>query len=211
MTENGPPRPPVPPAPSTPPPAPPPGNGPLELRVARRLLWIGGAFYPLENVVRVYTFVLRPRRAEAVRLFARRLARLMLASLLVLLLGELGAFGSPSYDSYGNESGPGGLQVFVWLVIVGILVYSFVEMMTVVGAASHLTLAIETNGASTALVAGSPEQLHRLVHQLAHAVEHPDSELLERVGSLPIGNPGNYYFGDVVNMYGGTGNRGIQR
>ncbi|MFD5768006.1 DUF6232 family protein [Streptomyces sp. NPDC127049] len=211
MTENGPPRPPVPPAPSTPPAAPPPGNGPLELRVERRLLWIGGAFYPLENVVRVYTFVLRPRRAEAVRRFARRLGWLMLASLLVLLLGELGAFGRPTYDDYGNESGPSGLQSFVWLVIVGILIYAFVEMMTVVGAASHLTLAIETNGASTALVAGTPEQLHRLVHQLAHAVEHPDSELLERVGSLPIGNPGNYYFGDVVNMYGGTGNRGIQR
>ncbi|MFF8409814.1 DUF6232 family protein [Streptomyces omiyaensis] len=208
MTENGPPRPPVPPAP---PPSPPPGAGPLELRVERRLLWIGGAFYPLENVVRVYTFVLRPRRAEAVKRFVKRLGLLMLASLLVVLLGELGAFGRPSYDAYGNESGGSGLQALVWVVLLGALAYSFVEMMTVVGSTSHLTLAIETNGASTALVGGSPELLHRLVHRIAHAVEHPDAELLERVGALAIGNPSNYYFGDTVNMYGGTGNRGISR
>ncbi|MEU9856929.1 DUF6232 family protein [Streptomyces sp. NPDC047974] len=211
MDSNTPPSPPAPRVPSgapaqpsaapppMPPPAPPqpPGTGPVELRVARRLLWIGGAVYPLENVVRVYTFVIRPRRAEAVARFVKRLGIVLLAFLGIGVITAL--------------SGSSALLQMASVGLMLALGWFFVEMMLVVGAGSHLTLAIETNGASTALVAGPPEQLHRLVHSIAYAIDHPDAELLERVGSLAISNPSNYYFGDTVNMYGGSGNKGISR
>ncbi|WP_272922410.1 DUF6232 family protein [Streptomyces sp. SID685] len=81
-----PPAPPAPSAPPTTPPAPPAAAPPmpdvpapsphpvprmLDLRVSKRILWIGRAVYPLANIARVYSFMLRPRRKEAVLRFLR--------------------------------------------------------------------------------------------------------------------------------------------
>ncbi|GGR13084.1 DUF6232 family protein [Streptomyces roseolus] len=175
----------------------------------RRVLWVGGAAYPLENVVRVYTFVLRPRRSEAVMLFGKRLAWFVLAFLLLTVAEGLTELNAPR-DPYGSDEAGGSVLIGLarGALVIG-LIYLFAEMLAVVTARSHLTLAIETNGQSTALVTGPPELLHGLVHRIAHAIENTDAQLHERVASLAIGNPGNYYFGDVVNMYGGSGNKGI--
>ncbi|MFF6790831.1 DUF6232 family protein [Streptomyces filamentosus] len=222
MDQNVPPTPPTPPpTPPAPPPTPPSerpwkaapthiqGSSPLDLRVDRRVLWVGGAAYPLENIVRVYTFVLRPRRADAVMRFGKRLSWFVLALLLLTVVDGLtgSSRGSGPYGDGGSDAG-----VLFGLIRGGLiiaLIYFFAEMLGVVTARSHLTLAVETNGRSTALVTGPPELLHRLVHDIAHAIENTDAELHARVASLAIGNPGNYYFGDVVNMYGGSGNTGV--
>ncbi|MGW5849249.1 DUF6232 family protein [Streptomyces sp. NPDC055254] len=173
----------------------------LELAVTKRLLWVGGAAYPLRNIARVYTFVLHPRRGEAVARFLRRSGITLLVALGFSVLGDMGGF-------LQEEENKGPVR-FAWTVAVVALIYFFTEMLTVVTARPHHVMAVETNGVSTALVTGRPEELDRLVHQIAHAIENPDTELRVKVEALTISNPSNYYFGDTVNMYGGSGNTGV--
>ncbi|MFF0475012.1 DUF6232 family protein [Streptomyces sp. NPDC004284] len=177
------------------------------LVISKRLLWVHGGVYPLENIVRVHTFVLRPRRWEAVVRFLKR-GGITLAVLLTLLY--FADQSSPSsYDSSSSDlgnvfGGAAGLALFL-------LVYFFGDMASVAFASTHDVLAIETNGRSTALVTGERAYLNRLVRSIAEAIDKPDAEFRASVGTLEITNYDNYFFGDSVNMYGGSGNTGVMK
>ncbi|MEU5443810.1 DUF6232 family protein [Streptomyces griseofuscus] len=221
--QDPPPAPPAPPAPSAPPttpPAPPAAAPPmpdvpapsphpvprmLDLRVSKRILWIGRAVYPLANIARVYSFMLRPRRKEAVLRFLRYSAGTIAIAMLVMLpsLPALALGGSD------GQSGAAGYVVFVWLLAIGAEIFFLADMIGVLTASPQFVLAVETSGASTALVTSQdPRYLDQLVEQLSYAIEHPDTEFRVTVQSLTV-SPKNYYFGDNVNMYGGNGNTGI--
>ncbi|MER7480578.1 DUF6232 family protein [Streptomyces sp. NPDC126510] len=188
----------VPPPPSTPPRA----MTDVELRVHKRLLWVGTAAYPLRNIARVYTFTLHPKRKEAVfRFLTRALITLAVAIGLSIVVG---------LAVLADESSAGVVLTFVWLVAGAALVYFFMGMLSVVTAPSHYVLAVETAGPSTAMVTSSnPQHLDQLVGYVAGALENPDTEFQVTVERLTINSPTNYHFGDSVNMYGGSGNTGI--
>ncbi|MEU6663088.1 DUF6232 family protein [Streptomyces sp. NPDC046821] len=194
-------------APSPPPPAAPgvPPRGGLV--ISKRLLWVHGAAYPLENIVRVYTFELTPRRGAA---FARFLKRGGITLLVILLMMWVSDSSSGSYE-YGSSSGLDGVFGFFLVVAIGALIYFFAEMVSVVFAASHPVLAVETNGRSTALVTGKREYLNGLVYSIAEAIDRPDAEFHAAVTTLAITNYGNYHFGDSVNIYGGSGHTGVSK
>ncbi|MFJ3927121.1 DUF6232 family protein [Streptomyces sp. NPDC090022] len=233
---SAPPAPPPPPGrpltAQTPPGGPPPAHGAglpssLELTITKRLLWVGAAAYPLQNVVRVYTFVLQPRRGEAVLRFLRRVVPLVLAAIAVTLftfvIDVLTDFDtaapsrSPEYrdplmpsEGYADEVSLVPFFLFLtWALTLAAGIWLLVEMLTVVTASAHYVLAVESNGQSTALVTGARPHLDHLVHRIAYAIEHPGTELTVAVERLSISRPSNYYFGDAVNMYGGSGNVGI--
>ncbi|MFD5324842.1 DUF6232 family protein [Streptomyces sp. NPDC127092] len=174
----------------------------VNMVISKRLLWVAGAAYPLHNIARVYTFLLQPRRGEAVARFLKRLVITLSVALGFTFLMGLVRFGA-------SEELEGWLTL-VWWVAVLTIVWALVDMLIVVFSKSHHVLAVESNGRSTALVtAPDPATLHQLVQSIAHAIEHPDTELQVRVERLMIGSPSNYYFGDTVNMYGGQGNVGM--
>ncbi|MFJ9590857.1 DUF6232 family protein [Streptomyces acidicola] len=181
----------------------------VDLRVSKRLLWVGEAYYPLQNIARVYTLTIHPRRKEAVLLFIKRLLIIgAVTTLLGLFAAAIDASQSSSFGGGGSGGSP-GLTVFVILIAGAALIYSLVEMMKVLSAPSHFVLAVETSGPSTALVTGpNPDQLRRLAHQIAHTIENREAEFQVRVDTIRI-SPKHYYFGDNVNMYGGTGNVGM--
>ncbi|MEV8331964.1 DUF6232 family protein [Streptomyces niveus] len=179
----------------------------VTLRVSKRLLWVGDGYYPIQNIARVYTLTIHPRRKEAVLLFAKRL---LLTGAVTILLGLLAAAidASSDFGSGDNASAP-GLTALVLIVAVAALIYSLVEMLKVLGAPSHFVLAVETSGLSSAvLTSPHPDQLRRLAQQIADAVENPQAEFEVRVDTITI-SPAHYYFGDNVNMYGGAGNVGM--
>ncbi|MFJ1897786.1 MULTISPECIES: DUF6232 family protein [unclassified Streptomyces] len=185
---------------------PPPLVHAVDLRVSKRLLWVGPAAYPLENIARVFTFVLRPRRKEAITLFCKRVAlTLALAvgmTVLILLVDTVASIGQ-------GESSGGPFVTLVWLGTVGALIYFLLELTKVLSAPSHFVLAIETAGPSTAMVTSQdPAQLIQLVGRIAYAIDHPEAEFTVRVEGISV-SPQIYHFGDNVNMYGGTGNVGI--
>ncbi|MEU7717328.1 DUF6232 family protein [Streptomyces tibetensis] len=188
----------VPPPPSTPPRA----VTDVELRVHKRLLWVGTAAYPLRNIARVYTFTLHPKRKEAVFRFLTR-------ALITLAVGiGLSIIGGLTFID--GESTGTAVLTFVWLGAGAALVYFFMRMLSVVTAQSHYVLAVETAGPSTAMVTSrNPQHLDQLVGYVAGALENPDTEFQVTVERLTINSPTNYHFGDSVNMYGGSGNTGI--
>lgn len=176
----------------------------MDLIISKRLLWIAGAAYPLHNIARVYTFLLRPAKAKAVRRFVKYASFTFAAALALTIIAGLSAV--------GVQQDPSSLIGFVWVLAFGVGIWLLVEMFKVVGAPSHHVLAVESNGQSTALVtAPDPATLNHLVGSIAYAIEHPDVELQVRVERLMIGSPSNYYFGDTVNMYGGSGNVGMTK
>ncbi|NEB09621.1 hypothetical protein G3I32_12215 [Streptomyces coelicoflavus] len=184
-----------------PPPSAPPPVGlatSVELRISKRLLWIGTAAYPLHNIARVYTFTLHPRRKEAVMRFLRRSGLVLGVAMLVTLPAMLPA-------AFGDST----LLALIWFVAFGLWIFCLVDMITVLSATSHYVLAVETNGASTGVVTSrQPHYLNQLVGQISYAIDHPDTELQVTVESISI-SPSHYYFGDNVNMYGGSGNVGM--
>ncbi|OIJ91373.1 hypothetical protein BIV25_30055 [Streptomyces sp. MUSC 14] len=185
-------------------PAPPrqPAAVSVELRVSKRILWIGAAVYPLHNIARVYTFVLRPKRREAVLRFLRNTGGMLIVGFLAMLPGLFAGAG-------GDSSGANGYVAFIWVAAVAAEIYFITELLSVLLASDHHVLAVETSGASTALVTSrTPQYLDQVVGQISYAIDHPDTEFKVTVESLHF-SPKNYYFGDNVNMYGGNGNVGI--
>jgi hypothetical protein len=192
----------APPMPDVPAPPARPAPARIDIRVSKGILWIGAAVYPLANIARVYTFVMRPRRKEAVLRFLRYTAGTVVVAIVAALPGL------PVLALSGGDSG-GGYLTFVWVLAIAAEIFFFAEMMSVLTASPHHVLAIETSGASTALVTSpDPQFLDQVVGQISYAIDHPDTGFRVTVESLTF-SPRNYYFGDNVNMYGGSGNVGI--
>ncbi|MFM9368827.1 DUF6232 family protein [Streptomyces sp. Da 82-17] len=175
--------------------------------MSKRLLWVGEAYYPLQNVARVHTVTIHPRRKEAVLLFVKRVLAIVL---LLVVLGLLAA-AIDTANSFGEDEGGGGagLSALVLVVAVGAFIYYLIEMLKVLGAPSYYVLAVETNGPSHAVVtSSSTELLRNIAQQIAEAIENPRAEFEVRVEKISI-SPKHYYYGDSVNMYGGSGNVGM--
>ncbi|WP_037908323.1 DUF6232 family protein [Actinacidiphila yeochonensis] len=191
----------VPPPPTAPPAAPPVFAPSVDLMVSKRLLWVGGACYPLENVARVHTLTIHPRRKEAVVLFLRRSVIIAAVTIALTIIGGLTFLGSRDAGS--------GLLTLVYLGAAAAGVYSLVEMIQVLTAQPHFVLAVETAGPSQAVVTSrNPQLLNQLVRQIADAIENPEAQFQVTVESISF-SPKHYYFGDNVNMYGGSGNVGM--
>ncbi|MFE0451056.1 DUF6232 family protein [Streptomyces sp. NPDC058914] len=175
----------------------------MHLRVSKRLLWIGTAAYPLHNIARVYTLTLRPKRKDAVMRFLKRAAAVTAVAIVLMLPGL------PAYIVSEGRSGTGTYMTFVWIAALGAGIYFLIEMISVLNAPSQYVLAVETSGASTAVVTSqNPQHLDQLVGYISHAIEHPETEFQVTVERITL-SPNHYYFGDNVNMYGGNGNVGI--
>ncbi|MFF2958153.1 DUF6232 family protein [Streptomyces sp. NPDC057963] len=184
--------------PAPPPPPPPPTGTSVDLRVSRRLLWVGEAAYPLHNITRVHTFVLRPKRMEAFTSFLKWLGITFVAFILLQ---------NSTYDDSSANGSSGALLLPAVAVAIGLVVHLVKEL----SASSEHVLAVETSSTSTALVTlPNPDQLRQLVVYLVNAIENPEAEFQVRVERVLV-NPKNYHFGDNVNMYGGLSNTGVSK
>ncbi|MET9853442.1 DUF6232 family protein [Streptomyces sp. NPDC006450] len=157
----------------------------VTLRVSRRLLWVGEAVYPLHNVVRVRSFVLRPNRTKALLQFAQWMVVVVVLSLLRGL--------------------PDGARLILAVVMI-FLVALLVRRLT---RPDVFAMAVETSGAPAAVVTLTHrDELRRLVRSIVDAIEHPEREFSVYVQQLQV-KLGDYHFGDTVNINGGNGNKGI--
>ncbi|MFZ3499573.1 DUF6232 family protein [Streptomyces sp. 5.8] len=208
MESNGVTAPPPPQQPPLPPLPPGAGKYGVELRISRRLLWVGPAAYPLRNIVRVHTSVLSPDRAKAGVQFLKRGAAL---AVVLYVLVEF-VIDEPSYSSgiYGNyEDSASSQQQMVWTfgIIAGLFLVA--QLIYKVTRPDLHVLAVETASGSIALVTmRDKSRLGVVVQHVVHAIEHPEAEFSIRMDRVEL-NLKSYYLGDSVNIYGGVGNAGV--
>ncbi|MFE7379317.1 DUF6232 family protein [Streptomyces zhihengii] len=168
------------------------------MRVGANLLWVGEAAYPLRNITRVHTFVLKPKRMDAFFSFLKWFAITALCSLVLASTNE-------------NSSSSGDWEQTVFALGGVVAIGLVVQLVKELAAPSQHVLEVETSGASTAMVTlPDPARLRRLLEALVHAIEHPEVEFQMRVERVLV-NPKNYHFGDNVNMYGGINNTGVSK
>lgn len=162
------------------------------LRVSARLLWVGDAVYPLHNVVRVRTYVLRPNRGQAVGEFA--LSMLVMAVLLFLAIAG---------------GGGGGAGVIAIIVVVLFLATRLVHRLT---RPDLFVMGVETSGAPAAVVTlADRAELRRLVARIVEVIEHPTATEFSALVLRPAVNIGQYvHNGDTANI-SGSGNIGVMK
>ncbi|WP_243761064.1 DUF6232 family protein [Streptomyces sp. YIM 98790] len=195
----------VPPPPAAPPA--PPGHNEVELKVSKRVLWVGEAAYPLHNITRVHSFELKPKRWEAFTSFLKWLAATFVVLLLLALIVESADSGGSSY--YGEREDNSLDGVIGFGAVVGIVL--LLRLLVAWAVPTRHVLAVETASGSGAVVTlPNPEQLRGIVHSLVVAIDNPEAEFLVRVERLQV-NPSNYHFGDTVNIQGGSFNTGIKK
>ncbi|MCF4138463.1 DUF6232 family protein [Streptomyces sp. Tue 6430] len=172
----------------------------VALKVSKRLLWVGEAAYPLHNIARVHTFVLKPKRMAAFGDFLKDAAYTAVGLAVIRAMNA---------NDSSRSAEDAGLQV-VWVLGLTVLVWLLSRLLKVWSSPDEHVLAVETSSGSTALVTlPDPAQLKQLVLYITHTIEHPETEFPEIwVQSLQV-NPKNYQFGDTVNMYGGLHNTGM--
>ncbi len=183
----------MPPPPGRPPEGPPipptpHSGGVLEVSVHRRMLWIGPAAFPLNNLTRVEATKLKPERGVT---FVRLLKWLAFTAVVYVFF-----MAATENEAEVAESG----QPMFVLFLVGLIGY-FVKVLV---EPAKPILAVETAGGSLAVVTlPSVEQLRTIAGQIVHAINHPEAEFTAYVHEL------NNYNGPVFNQNGAQ-NTGIK-
>ncbi|MGW4652467.1 DUF6232 family protein [Kitasatospora sp. NPDC004289] len=164
----------------------------VDVRVEKRVLWVGNAAYPLRNITRVHSKLLRPNRVAALEKFFLR----------ALVIGAVGGVLGVTTGSF--EGGGNGLV----LIVGGAAVLAAVSMLGVLVAPAVPVLVVDTAGGPTAVVTHSDQdEMARLLGRLTQALDDPDAHFRFTMETLTV-SPRYYHFGDSVNMYGGLGNVG---
>lgn len=145
----------------------------LEVRVSRRILWIGAAAYPLHNIARAQTVEIRPDRAGSVRSYLGQVVVwLGLGFAGAMLLGDQGALAA--------------------YVAVGLVAISTIRLGFALSARSYYALLIETSGSpQTALVTADRRQVTTIVQQTMEAIDNPSAEFHTQVNHVT--NVGEQY------------------
>lgn len=202
----------APPVPGAPPPPPgpayaPPG-GAVDIRVTKRLLWVGQAVYPLANITRVHTSTYQPNRWRAFVTCAKVIGYTLPVAFVISLLAD----GSTKFGSGARGDEASTVIELTWATAAVIAAFAIIRFLAVAFAPSYPILVIETNGVPAALLPGTDRAaLHQITLQISRSLENPEIELTMRVQTLTIGNTSNYHYGDTVNMFGGDGNTGVSR
>jgi hypothetical protein len=158
----------------------------INVRVSRRVLWVGAEAYPLQNIARAQTIKIVPKRGAAV-------GRYIAAVVLWVILGVVAAAAISSAMRFGsNYQSTSGVVVIVVLVLI---VISTIRLIRVLSRRTLYALVIETAGTPyTALVSADGNMVTRLVHLIMDAIDNPQAEFQLQVE--------NFHVGDKIQQFG---------
>jgi len=148
----------------------------IDIRVSRRILWIGSEAYPLHNIARAQTVNLVPRRAPAVWAYVK-------AIMLWLLLGVAAGF--------VREAGliPSNLADIASIAVPVLMLISTIKLIADLSRRTLYALIIETAGTPhTALVSRDKNMMTKLVTWIMDAINNPQAEFEFRVENLQVGD-----------------------
>lgn len=165
----------------------------IDVRVSRRVLWIGAEAYPLNNIARATTVRIDPDRKAAVGRFT--------SAVVTLAVLTLFAFWAIQQTATGADREAFTRFVVIADLAIGLIVV--VRLVAVMLRRTYYALVIETAGSPrTALVSIDQDEVHGLVHRIMESIDNPQADFDVKVNNY-IG-----HIGDNVNVFGGRGNTG---
>lgn len=158
------------------------GREVIEVRVARRMLWVGADAFPVTNITRVRALSWGTARGPAVSAFVR-----FMILLVALTAGGLGAFGVV-------------LVVVAPAATIAVILVS--RLVSVLRTKTYYVLVIETGGAAhPALVSLDITEVQDLVARITDAIDDPNAAFAIRIENHIA------QIGDTINV-AGTDNTG---
>jgi Family of unknown function (DUF6232) len=155
----------------------------INVRVSRRVLWIGSDAYPLQNIARAQARKIIPPRGTPVRDYIKAVFGWLIVG--IILSAILGA---------GVHSGV--LAGLVWVLVLILLAWRTVQLMQKLRQDNtYYALIIEAAGnPNTALVSRDPGVVSQLVQEIMSAIDNPSAEFSQNVVT--------YHIGDKITQYG---------
>jgi hypothetical protein len=168
----------------------------IEIRVSRRILWIGDEAYPLQNIARAQTAEVKPDRPAALRRYLKWMV-------LWVLLGAAATTAIKLAPRLSSAEGPNLLNhagVGVLVVATVLAVISTIWLLAVFLRRTYYALVIETSGYPiAALVSRDETRVRQIVRQIMDAIDNPQAEFHLTIEKKHIG--------DIYNV-SGQGNIG---
>lgn len=158
----------------------------IQVRVSRKILWVGSEAYPLHNIARAQTIKLVPKRSAAVGSY---LGSVIFCVALAVAAGVVAAkaTGLPSAGLTALH----GAQ----LAALVLFLLSTVRLIMRLSQRAFYALIIETAGTPRrALVSPRRDEVTRLVDMIMDAIDNPYAEFKMTVESVHIG--------DKISMFG---------
>ena len=155
----------------------------IDVRVSRRILWVGAEAYPLLNIARAQTIKLVSKPGAAVR-------RYLKAVVLWVLLGIVAGVAIKSAGSLSSSP-----DAVPWVVVLVLVAISTIRLIKSLRERTFYALVIETAGTPrTALVSTDEDMVSKLVNRLMDAIDNPLAEFEFKVE--------NFHVGDRIQQFG---------
>lgn len=155
----------------------------IEVRVARRVLWVGADAFPIANITRVSALSMAPARAAAVSAFVKFMVLLALVT-------------AGGVTAFRDADGAGTAVGVAAATIAAILAKRLFSVLTT---KTYYVLVIETGGAAhPALVSLDIAEVQGLVLKIMDAIDDPNAAFAINVQNH-IG-----HIGDNIDISGGT-------
>lgn len=148
----------------------------LDVRVSKRILWFGTEAYPLPNITRTNTQILKPNRGAAIKAYAISVA-IWLTTAIIFLSAAPGVFSVLAM-----------LAVLAWIALKTIRLIELLKL-------TLYELVIETAaGSHRGLISKNGKVVADLSFRITDAINNPHAEFQMQVE--------NYHVGDKINMFG---------
>jgi hypothetical protein len=160
----------------------------INVRVSRRILWVGSEAYPLQNIARAQTLKLVPQRGAPFRGYLKAVTGLVIldiAATIVLKVAASKITGFP--DSR--------FKTLLQLVVLASVAISTIRLILALLKRTYYALIIETAGTPRAALVSTDENLvSSLVYQIMDAIDNPQAEFQVQVE--------NFHVGDKIQQFG---------
>lgn len=151
----------------------------INVGISRRVLRIGAAAYPVQNIARAQTVTLIPKRGTAWRHY-------VVAVMFWVILGVAAAVAVKKVTGLSN-SGLTALHCVEVAALV-LLVVSTIRLIVKLSARTFYALVIETAGTPrTALVSANQREVTRLVDEIMEAIDDPAAEFHYHLENVQLG------------------------
>jgi Family of unknown function (DUF6232) len=162
----------------------------IDIKVSRRILWIGAEAYPLHNIARAQTITLVPRHGPAVWGYVKAIMFWLILGIAATFAGSAGLV-------------PPDLAEIARIAALVLMVLSTIKLIRDLSRRKLYALIIETAGSPhTAVISRDKNIVTKLVSWIMDAINNPQAEFEFRVENLQVGDTvqqfGNQNVGKVT-------------